>query len=81
MDAKLTKLRPMLDAFKEAIQEERGNGASDAKIEAMDAKIETMIAYAVETNTERVDPDVLEFMVAELREVARSTHQGSGTVQ
>jgi hypothetical protein len=79
MDAKtraflLAKLRPLLEAFKDAIAEERANGASDAKIEAM-------IQYAVETNTEHVDPDVLEVMVAELREVARSTHHGPGTVQ
>ena len=70
----LARLRPMLDAFKEAIAEERANGASDARIEAM-------IDYAVKTNTQHVDPDVLEMMMLELREVAWATHEGPGKVQ
>src|SRR6478736_2126524 len=79
MDAKarafvLMKLRPMLEAFKEAVVEERANGASDAKIEAM-------IEYALETNSKHLDPDVLKARVVELREIARSTHQGPATVQ
>jgi hypothetical protein len=41
MDAKarafvLMKLRPMLEAFKKAVAEERANGASDAKIRSHD---------------------------------------------
>jgi hypothetical protein len=79
MDAKarafvLMKLRPMLEAFKEAVVEERANGASDAKIEAM-------IECALETNSKHLNPDVLEAMVVEPREVALSTHQGPATVQ
>jgi hypothetical protein len=79
MDAKarafvLMKLRPILEAFKKAVAEERANGASDVKIEAM-------IEYALETNSKHLNPDVLETMVVELREVARSTHQGPATVQ
>ena len=79
MDAKarafvLMKLRSMLEAFKKGVAEGRANGASDVKIEAM-------IEYALETNSKHLNPDVLETMVVELREVARSTHQGPATVQ
>jgi hypothetical protein len=40
-----------------------------------------MIEYALETNAKHLNPDVLEAMVVELREVARPTHQGPATVQ
>jgi uncharacterized protein YicC (UPF0701 family) len=69
----LMKCRPMIEEFRQAINEKRKRGA-------FDARIEMMLDY-IETKNASVDPEVLEVVMSELRAAARATHQGSRKVQ
>ena len=64
----------MIEKYKQALAEERLNGASDARIELILDSIES-------TNASDLDSYVLEVMMHELRKAARATREGSRSVQ
>ena len=64
----------MIEEFKQWVMEARETGVSDARMEALLSYIET-------TAAPEVGLSVLEVMMHELREAARSTHHGSASAQ
>jgi hypothetical protein len=78
MDAKtraivLIKYKSMIEGFKNAVAGERKKGASEARIAAM-------LEY-VETTSADIDPDVMVVLRTELKEAAKATNPGTGTLQ
>jgi hypothetical protein len=70
----LLRWKPLIEEFKQWVMEAREAGVSDARMEAILSYIET-------TAAPEVGPSVLEVMMHELREAARSTHPGSASAQ
>jgi hypothetical protein len=70
----LLRWKPLIEDFKQWVVEAREAGVSDARMEAILSYIET-------TAGPEVGPSVLEVMMHELREAARSTHSGPASAQ
>jgi N-glycosylase/DNA lyase len=70
----LLRWKPLIEEFKQWVMEARKAGVSDAHMEAILSYIETTAAH-------EAGPSVLEVMMHELREAARSTHPGSASTQ
>jgi hypothetical protein len=67
-------LAPMVAEFKREVAQQRANGASEADIEEMLARIES-------SNRSVMDADQLAYFMEQFREAARPPHEGPGTVQ
>ena len=70
----LLRWKPVIEEFKQWVMEAREAGVSDARMEGILSYIET-------TAGPQVGPNVLEVMMHELREAARSTHPGPESAQ
>jgi hypothetical protein len=67
-------LAPIVTEFKREVVQQRANGASEADIEAMLDRIETV-------NRPIMDADQLAYFMELFREAARPPSEGPGTVQ
>ena len=70
----ILRWRPLIEEFKEQVMKAREAGVSDARMEAI-------LSYLETTAGPEVGQTVLEVMMHELREAARSTHPGPATAQ